>query len=132
MLPLQKNQSLEEYAKAAAQALIEHAEATMVAKGANAAWDEIFKAICSEGQHVREVSPSAIVIYQYYVVVAATFLAEFPDTKKLMELATRAKEDLGRLTSRVPQMKDNNFTREEYISVSAAMGVLAKTIRSLV
>ncbi len=131
MLPRKKNQSLEKYAEAAGLHLSARAQKVLSKRGANAAWEVIFKEICNEGQNMREVSPSGIVIYGMYIVVAATFLKDYPDKKKLVELLLRAREDIDRLQERIPKMKPENFTPTEYTSIIAAMAILAKTIKSL-
>src|SRR4051812_20882054 len=117
MPPIKKNQTLKEYGEAAAQELIQRVESALAAEGVRAAWNTIFRAVCSEGQHVREVSPAAARVYEFYIVIAVTFLTQFPDKKKVLELATRVKEDLGCQVNRLSKMLDNKlFTSDECIS----------------
>jgi len=94
MRPLQKRQTLAEYADAAEKALL---TAICLKYGRKAKWDVILRAICLEGQYVREASPSALLIYERYVGIALAFLTKSFNEDMVREMWTRVNDDMKKL-----------------------------------
>jgi hypothetical protein len=148
MRPRRKNESLTEYAEAASRELHERTVAAYNARGLSAVWDQIFTAICHEGQYVREASPAAVVIYQKYVTIAVHYLKEHPDDEKTEELSRRVTEDLTRnhnkfllmknpsalIRAALPGLKPHEyscFDHKDVVVAAQAFGIISKTIGSL-
>jgi hypothetical protein len=127
--PRKKGQSLCAYAETVVAEL--HRRTAAKAKSVDAIWKEVFESLCYEGQYVREVSPAAIVIYQYYFSIAVAFLRDYPDKRKHEELVTRVKEDLAHHASRYLKMQPDNFTQEERDEGSRAFGIIKRTLLSI-
>jgi hypothetical protein len=131
MLPRKKNQTLENYAQAAAFELTLRVQMLKSTQGANAAWRAVIAEIRKEGQYVREASPSATLIYQMYVVIAMTLLREDPDDQKTRELVECVRGDLSTQLARVPSMKPGAYTQGEYSSIRGALLALEEDLRDL-
>jgi hypothetical protein len=128
VVPRKKNQSEANYALEAGRSLIKRMTEAHRVGGTEAAWKVIFGAICEEGQFVQEASPSALVIYQAYVVVADSFLERNPDPKKVLALLTRIVKDLELYEVYNKKMKHDNFSEQEWIVIMVCLNTLKTTI----
>ncbi len=141
MRPKKRNETLSQYA----DAVIDDFRMKVAASSPSVAeaWKKIFDALCDEGQHMRLVSPAAVVIYQRYFNAAVHFLGEYPDDDRLEALVRRVQEDVVwnesqytklinyRLYRNVPRKFDGcSFSEAEHAEGAKAIYAIKSKLRS--